>query len=395
MKAVKLSVLGYTLTFGRDGQTEDQGPAGKPGANRPGWAGIPDRLSKSWARTPPKPEYPRQQFSAGSFWHALDPGEKRDFTAVAQRRTFASGATLMYEGDPADHVLVVLSGRTKICVREDGRELLIAERGPGELIGERAALRLSVRSATVVALGMVEALVVTTPLFAEFISAHPRVLSLVEGQVYARRLNLNGETCTVVLTDIAEFGGLYRTEEDRQFVRRALFEMSQAFLDGFGALCSCEDRGDGFLLIVLPGIPTARVVEHLLRELPPRLLRYNHRYSAALQIRLRVAVSVGPVVSDLMGVSGDAIISAARLVEAPVLKESMLARRPNLGLITSEFVYDMAIRPAIGDRRPAGYEQVQVTLKEASFAARMTLIDPDPDPDPDPPAPCGPETAAG
>jgi hypothetical protein len=50
----------------------------------------------------------------------------------------------------------VLSGRTKICVHENGRELLLAQLGPGPLIGERAALEVSVRSAMVVALTAVE-----------------------------------------------------------------------------------------------------------------------------------------------------------------------------------------------------------------------------------------------
>lgn len=395
---MRLSVLGYTVTIGRDGGTEDQDPAigaargsGAVGTDRPRWATIPDRLMKPRPRPPLPDAVPRRErLGPDSFWAALDPGEKRDFNAVAQRRTFAGGATLMREGEPADHVVVVLSGRTKVCVYEDGRELLLGERDPGELIGERAALEVSVRSATVVALDTVQALVVPTELFAEFISAHPRVLRLVEGQVYARltetpesvirprRLDLAGENCTVVLTDVEGFGGQHRNERDRQFVRRALVEMTQGFLDGFGAFCSCEDRGDGFLLVVLPGVPTSRVMERLLQDLPPRLRRHNHTYSAALQIRLRVAATVGPVTSDLMGVTGDAIINAARLVEAPVLKQSMLARRPNLGLITSPFVYETAIKPAAADMYFAGYEQVQVTVKESNLPAWMKLIDPEP-----------------
>jgi CRP-like cAMP-binding protein len=397
---LSVSVLGYTVTIGRDGGTEDQHPAmkpprgssaaGAPGADRPRRATIPDRLMKPRPHTLRGPKPLRERSGADTFWDALNPGEKRDFNAVAQPRTFAAGATLMHEGEPADHVIVVLSGRTKVCVYEDGRELLLGERGPGELIGERAALEVSVRSATVVALDMVRALVVPTPLFAEFISAHPRVLGLVEGQVYARltespesvirprRFNFAGENCTVVLTDVEGFSGYHRNEDDRKVVRRLLYEMTRGFLEGFGAFCSLEDRGDGFLLVVPPGVPTSRVMERLLQDLPPRLRRHNHTYSTALQIRLRVAATVGPVTSDLMGVSGDAIISAARLVEAPVLKQSMLARRPNLGVIASAFVYETAIRPAAGDMDFAGYEQVQVTVKESSFPAWMKLIDPEP-----------------
>jgi CRP-like cAMP-binding protein len=399
MVRLSVRVLGYTLTIGRDDGTEDQQPglkpprgsgvAGAPGTDRPRRATISDRLMKPWPPTLAEAVPRQEQPGAGTFWAALDPGERRDFIAVAQERTFAAGATLMREGESADHVLVVLSGHTKVCVDEDGRELLLGERGPGELIGERAALEVSVRSATVVALDTMRALVAPTRLFAEFVSAHPRVLGLVEGQVYARltetpdsvlrprRLNLAGENCTVVLIDVVGFGGQHRSEEDRQFVRQALADMTQSFLDGVGPFCSCEDRGDGFLLIVPPGVPTSRVMKCLLQELPPRLRRHNHRYSTALQIRLRVAATVGPVTSDGMGVTGDAIISAARLVEAPVLKQSMLDRRPNLGLITSEFVHETAIKPTAGDTYFADYEQIQDTVKESSFPAWMKLIDPE------------------
>lgn len=398
---LRLNVFGVTVTIGRDGGSEGYDPGQRqPEADAGTGAGVdgfrramPDWLTVSRPRAPARQQARREQPAAGSFWAALGPAEQRDFRAVAQSRTFAAGATLMREGEPADHVIVVLSGRTKICVHEDGRELLLTERGPGELIGERAALEVSVRSATVVALDTVEALVVTTKRFADFVSSHPWVLGRVEGQVYARLtegparaarpqpLKFAGENSTVVLTDVDGFGGLHRNEEDRHMVRQALYQLTRAFLDGFGALCSWEDRGDGFLMVIPPGVPTSRVMERLLLVLPPRLRRHNHTYSAAVQIRLRVAVNVGPVVSDLTGVSGDAIISAARLVEAPVLKRGMLARQPNIGLITSAFVYETAIKAA-GGLDLAGYEQVQVTVKESSLPAWMKLIDPDAPGDP-------------
>lgn len=396
---LKVSLLGVTVIIGREDESAARDPdrAGPRAWIKPGigggpdhsrWASMPNRLADGWPR-PPTWRRPRGTgFGAQSFWAALDPTEQRDFTALAQHRTFAGGATLMREGEPADHVIVVISGRTKVFVSEYGRELLLAERGPGELIGERAALEVSERSATVVALTTVQALVVATERFAEFVSSHPRVLGLVEGQVYARltevpdrgiqprRLKLAGENCTVVFTDVNGFGGQHRNEEDRQLVRRALYKMTLDFLDGLDAVCSCEDRGDGFLLIIPPGVPTSRVVKGLLEDLPPMLQRHNRTYSAAIRIQLRVAVNVGPVFSDIMGVSGDAIISTARLVEAPVLKDTMRRLRPNLGLMVSAFVYDTAIKPSATEPELRGYKPVQVTVKESSFPAWMKLIDP-------------------
>ena len=92
----------------------------------------------------------------------------------------------MREGEPGNHVVVILSGWTRITVHDKGRERVIAERGLGQLIGERAALRVSVRSATVVALETLQGLVMRTADFADFVSTHQGVLSIVEGHVYER-----------------------------------------------------------------------------------------------------------------------------------------------------------------------------------------------------------------
>lgn len=351
---------------------------------------VPEWLPGTRSRAPEEHRAQPEQSTADSFWPALQPAEQRDFLAVAKQRTFAAGATIMSEGAAADHVLVVLSGRTQIYADDNGRRVLLAERGPGDLIGERAALEVTERSATVMALTTVQALVVTTERFADFVSTHGRVLDLIEGQVDQRRrerhektqasrpqpADLKGENCTVVRTDVGGFGGQHRDAEDRQIIRRVLYQMRQDLLDGFDGLCWDEDRGDGFLMIIPPAVPTWQVMQHLMQNLPPRLRRHNHTYSAAVQIQLRVAVTVGPVFSDITGLSGDAIIEAARLVDAPALKGNMLVQGPNLGLIASAFVYDTAIMPSIGEVGPQGFERVQVTVKEFSSPAWMKLIDP-------------------
>ncbi len=407
-------------------------------------------------RTPPSPEPP-----AASFWAVLDPAEQEAFRSLARERTFAAGARLMREGETADHVIVILSGWTRIYVRDGGEDRVLAERGPGQLVGERGALQVSVRSATVVALETVQALVMKTDDFAAFVSAHPAVLGIVEGQVYQRltedperrvtdrrqeerRQNerrtvyrgyddepgetgcpeprhgedaglngpshghrdpglpptqtvpagpeahlpaqlragrapvFNGENCTVVLSDVAAFGAVIRTDEDRRIVRKALVEMTGGALAGLWDTCSCEDRGDGLLLVAPPSIPTTSIVEHLLTALPPALRRHNHTYGPAIQIQLRVAVDVGPVVSDGLGVSGDAIIRAARLLDAPALKKAVNTKGANLGVIVSSFVYDNAIRQCAGTVNPAHYSKVHVHVKETSAYAWMQLIDPAP-----------------
>jgi CRP/FNR family transcriptional regulator, cyclic AMP receptor protein len=65
----------------------------------------------------------------------------------------AAGTAFALEGEGAHRVWVVLSGLVKITsLHPDGNELLLAIRGPGELIGELSALDDKPRSASVTAL---------------------------------------------------------------------------------------------------------------------------------------------------------------------------------------------------------------------------------------------------
>jgi CRP-like cAMP-binding protein len=346
------------------------------------------------------------------FWEALDPIERDAFRAVASSRTFAAGARLITEGDQADHVIVILSGRTKICVEESGRERVLAERGPGQLVGERAVLQLSLRSASVIALDRVQVLVVRTEDFATFISAHPRVLGIVESQLYDRHTEdptrygpgilasfpateataadrlgrtpsarrqgqqpqaLNGQNCTIILSDVMGFGARTRTDEDRRAIREALFSMTHTALQDLPDVWSWDDRGDGLLTVVPPSVSTAKVIAHLHKELPAAIEEHNRAHRDPAQIQLRVAINVGPVVTDTMGVSGESIIVAARLVEALPLKEAMKKGPADLGIIASTFIHETVIRHDLG---LTGYSLVQVDVKESSFPAWMKLFGP-------------------
>lgn len=337
------------------------------------------------------------------FLDSLAPAERQAFAAVAEEHSFPRGSRLMSEGEPANYVVVILSGWTRITVKDDGGERVIAERGPGQLVGERNALRLHARSATVTALDTVRGLVMKTEDFASFISAHPRVLDVVENQIYGEltedletrgqedqpasvwdqansvashappgRLQprlLNGENCTVVLTDVVGFGASYRSDLDRRIIRRTGLEMVRASLGSVWDACISEDRGDGLLIVAPPQVPTARIMTDINRELPRQLRVHNRTYAESARIQLRVAVNVGPVTGDLFGLSGDVVNRTARFVGATVIKDAMKAAGVVLGLIVSSFVYDTAIGYAGDSVHAAEYEQVEVSTKEFHTSA--------------------------
>jgi CRP/FNR family transcriptional regulator, cyclic AMP receptor protein len=71
--------------------------------------------------------------------------------------------------------MVLLSGCVKLsCLSDDGKEVVLAIRGPGDLIGELSAIDDEPRSATATALEAVEAMSVATTDFRAFLETHPR-----------------------------------------------------------------------------------------------------------------------------------------------------------------------------------------------------------------------------
>ena len=109
------------------------------------------------------------------FLGALSDSDREALLTAGRRRRFPKGASLFYEGEDSSHVVVVLSGQVKVStVSDSGREALLAVAGPGEVLGELSALDRRPRSATVTALEPVDAAVVATRAFENFLADHPR-----------------------------------------------------------------------------------------------------------------------------------------------------------------------------------------------------------------------------
>ena len=89
-------------------------------------------------------------------------------------RRFPSGAALAHAGQPGDRVIVLVSGHVKLTrATDDGRDVVLALRGPGDLIGEQSAIDGEPRSASIVALGAVQALAIPPEEFLAFVVATP------------------------------------------------------------------------------------------------------------------------------------------------------------------------------------------------------------------------------
>ena len=88
-----------------------------------------------------------------------------------------------------------------------------------------------------------------------------------------------------------------------------------------------------------------------------------------VRIQLRVALHVGPVGRDAEGLTGQALISAARILDAPVIKARLAAEQANLVFAASDYVYEHVVRNCGGQVDPAAFEHMECQVKESRVSA--------------------------
>jgi diguanylate cyclase (GGDEF)-like protein len=110
------------------------------------------------------------------FVHTL-PGSFGDLGPLGRERVLDPGATLWQEGDPGDHVVLLLEGRLEVSHQTpDGEEIVLRHLYPGAVAGEMAALDGQARSATVRARTASKVLLIAASRFREFLRERPDVL---------------------------------------------------------------------------------------------------------------------------------------------------------------------------------------------------------------------------
>lgn len=87
------------------------------------------------------------------FLEQLGSDDRAELVDRLRRRDVSPGDIVLRHGEPGDEIVLVLTGRVKlVVVGRDDREVLLALRGPGDLLGELAAIDHGPRTATVIAL---------------------------------------------------------------------------------------------------------------------------------------------------------------------------------------------------------------------------------------------------
>ncbi len=112
-----------------------------------------------------------------SFAGRLTQAEAALLRDAGEVRSYETGGALCREGEQSEWVGVVLTGRLTVC-SGDSRAVL-AVLGPGELVGELSAFDHRPRSATVLADGPVDVLVIAGARFRGIVGEQPRLAVLL------------------------------------------------------------------------------------------------------------------------------------------------------------------------------------------------------------------------
>jgi CRP/FNR family cyclic AMP-dependent transcriptional regulator len=115
----------------------------------------------------------------GSFLGSLDDADRMELESAGRRMTLPKG-TLLFEGDTSGRVALILDGTARVfATATNGREVLVTVVGPGEILGEMAALDGHPHSASVTALDDVVAVLIPTTTFRSILLGNARVATAV------------------------------------------------------------------------------------------------------------------------------------------------------------------------------------------------------------------------
>jgi len=126
----------------------------------------------------------------------------REIAAKGGVKRFPAHTVLMYEGDAADSLFIILSGRVKVYASNaSGKEVALGTQGAGEYVGE-LALDGGERSASVVTLEPTTCAVVTGAQLREFIVEHPDFAIHLIHRLIRRVRTLTDSVKSLALEDV-------------------------------------------------------------------------------------------------------------------------------------------------------------------------------------------------
>ena len=117
----------------------------------------------------------------------LSPVDLKQAASIAEEELFSDGEELAHEGEVGDVMFIIASGEVRVCSVQDGKEMEIARRKAGDVVGEMSIIGREPRMASLVAVGDVRVLCIDQKSFEGLLRERPDVSWSVI-QVLSKRL---------------------------------------------------------------------------------------------------------------------------------------------------------------------------------------------------------------
>jgi class 3 adenylate cyclase len=185
-----------------------------------------------------------------------------------------------------------------------------------------------------------------------------------------------GQVCALFAVDIAGFTRSDRDDDIRLYLHEDLYRVLEQAFDGSGipwSECFAEDRGDGALVVIPPGIAAKAVIDPLPERICSLIRRHNHVSCDAARIQLRAAVHLGPVDHDGHGFIGSDVNFLFRMLNARPLNSALVSTGTDVALIVSDLVYRSIVCRYPSMVSPDAFRPVRFQVKHTKAQARIYL----------------------
>ena len=185
-----------------------------------------------------------------------------------------------------------------------------------------------------------------------------------------------GQVCTLLAFDIHEFTRPDRDEAIRIHLHKALYDVLTDAFGGSGlpwSRCHREDRGDGALVILPPGIAAQPVIDPFPERLRGLIRRHNRVACDAAQMQLRAAAHIGPVYGDAYGMISDDLNLLFRMLAAAPLRRALAVSGAELALAVSGYMHDSLVVRHRTLVDPALFRPMKTQVKGTRISAWMYL----------------------
>ncbi len=117
----------------------------------------------------------------------LSPEDLQQVAEIADEQWFPDTTTIFHQGDEGNMMFIIVNGQVQVVRSVNGKDQVLAQRGPGEFVGEMAIIESAPRSATLLTQGEVRMLAIEGDTFKQILRERPEV-SLAVLRSFSRRL---------------------------------------------------------------------------------------------------------------------------------------------------------------------------------------------------------------